>query len=201
MMKRELYISLRATVVTLLLTGIVYPLAVTGAAVLVFPKRARGSLIADERGRVVGSELIAQPFAGAAYLQPRPSAAGEKGYDATASGGSNLGPTSKALRERAKKDLRRLLADNPDAKGPVPAELVTTSGSGLDPHLSPAAALWQVARVARARGVDPGRIRAAIEANVEGRDLFVLGEPRVNILVVNLALDRQFGRPPSLAGR
>src|SRR5438477_1632163 len=143
MMKRELYISLRATVVTLLLTGIVYPLAVTGAAVLVFPRRARGSLIADERGRVVGSELIAQPFSSAAYLQPRPSAAGEKGYDATASGGSNLGPTSKTLRDRAEKEMRRLRQENPEAEGPVPAELVAASGSGLDPHLSPQAALWQ----------------------------------------------------------
>ena len=154
-----------------------------------------------DRGRVVGSELIAQPFTVSGYLQPRPSAAGEKGYDATSSGGSNLGPTSKALRERVTKDLRRLVAENPDAPGPVPAELVTASGSGLDPHLSPAAALWQVPRVARARNVDPARIRAVIEANVEGRDLVVVGEPRVNVLLVNLALDRQFGRPTSLAGR
>ena len=201
MIKRQLSISLRATLVTLLLTGIAYPLAVTGAALLLFPHRARGSLVADDRGRVVGSELIAQPFTVSGYLQPRPSAAGEKGYDATSSGGSNLGPTSKALRERVTKDLRRLVAENPDAPGPVPAELVTASGSGLDPHLSPAAALWQVPRVARARNVDPARIRAVIEANVEGRDLVVMGEPRVNVLLVNLALDRQFGRPTSLAGR
>ena len=201
MIKRELFISLRATLVTLLLTGIAYPLAVTGAALLLFPHRARGSLVADDRGRVVGSELIAQPFTVSGYLQPRPSAAGEKGYDATSSGGSNLGPTSKALRERVTKDLRRLVAENPDAPGPVPAELVTASGSGLDPHLSPAAALWQVPRVARARNVDPARIRAVIDANVEGRDLVVVGEPRVNVLLVNLALDRQFGRPTSLAGR
>ena len=201
MIKRELSISLRATLVTLLLTGIAYPLAVTGAALLLFPHRARGSLVADDRGRVVGSQLIAQSFTASGYLQPRPSAAGEKGYDATSSGGSNLGPTSKALRERVTKDLRRLVAENPDAPGPVPAELVTASGSGLDPHLSPAAALWQVPRVARARNVDPARIRAVIEANVEGRDLVVVGEPRVNVLLVNLALDRQFGRPTSLAGR
>jgi len=201
MIKRELSISLRATLVTLLLTGIAYPLAVTGAALLLFPHRARGSLVADDRGRVVGSQLIAQSFTVSGYLQPRPSAAGEKGYDATSSGGSNLGPTSKALRERVTKDLRRLVAENPDAPGPVPAELVTASGSGLDPHLSPAAALWQVPRVARARNVDPARIRAVIEANVEGRDLVVVGEPRVNVLLVNLALDRQFGRPTSLAGR
>jgi K+-transporting ATPase ATPase C chain len=201
MIRRELSVSLRATLVTLLLTGIAYPLVVTGAALLLFPNRARGSLVSDERGRVVGSELIAQPFAGPGYLQPRPSAAGEKGFDATSSGGSNLGPTSKALHDRAAKELDRLLAENPDAAGPVPAELVTASGSGLDPHLAPAAALWQVPRVARARAVDPARIRAVIEANIEGRDLGILGEPRVNVLLVNLALDRQFGRPHPLAGR
>jgi len=165
------------------------------------PNRARGSLVADEQGRVVGSELIAQPFAGGGYLQPRPSPAGEKGYDATSSGGSNLGATSKSLRERVEKEVRRLQQENGEARGPVPMELVTTSGSGLDPHLSPAAALWQAARIARARGVSPERVRAVIDANVEGRDLLVLGEPRVNVLLVNLALDRQFGRPPPLAGR
>jgi K+-transporting ATPase ATPase C chain len=201
MMKRELSVSLRATFVTLLLTGIAYPLVVTGAALLLFPSRAGGSLVADERGRIVGSELIGQPFAGPGYLQPRPSAAGEKGYDATSSGGSNLGPVSKALHDRAAKELERLLTENPDATGPVPGELVTASGSGLDPHVSPAAALWQVPRVARARTVDPARIRAVIEANIEGRDLGILGEPRVNVLLVNLALDRQFGRPHPLAGR
>src|SRR5438445_2826857 len=163
MIKRQLSISLRATLVTLLLTGIAYPLAVTGAALLLFPHRARGSLVADDRGRVVGSELIAQSFGVSGYLQPRHSAAGEKGYDATSSGGSNLGPTSKVLRERASKDLERLLAENPDGEGPVPAELVTASGSGLDPHLSPAAALWQVPRLARARNLHPARTRAAIE--------------------------------------
>jgi K+-transporting ATPase ATPase C chain len=200
-MKREVLVALRAAVVTLVLTGLVYPLAVTGAALLLFPHRARGSLVADERGRVVGSELIAQPFTGPGYLQPRPSAAGEKGYDATASGGSNLGPTSKALHERAGKDLERLVAENPEASGPVPAELVTTSGSGLDPHLSPSAALWQVPRIARARAIDAARVRAVIEAHVEGRDVGILGEPRINVLLVNLALDRQFGRPHPLAGR
>jgi K+-transporting ATPase ATPase C chain len=201
MMKRELAVALRATLATLVLTGIAYPLAVTGAARVLFPNRARGSMVADERGRVVGSALIAQPFAGAGYLQPRPSAAGDKGYDATASGGSNLGPTSKALHDRAAKELERLRAENPGATEPVPAELVTASGSGLDPHLSPDAAFWQVPRVAHARAVDPNRIRAVIEANIEGRDLGILGEPRVNVLLVNLALDRQFGRPHPLAGR
>jgi potassium-transporting ATPase KdpC subunit len=196
MPRRELVIALRATLITLVLTGIAYPLFTTGAALLLFPGRARGSLVSDEQGRVVGSELMAQPFASAAYLQPRPSAAGEKGYDATSSGGSNLGPTSKALRDRATKDVERLRQENPDAPGPVPAELVTASGSGLDPHLSPEAALWQAPRIAHARGVAPERVRAVMTANVEGRDLLLLGEPRVNVLLVNLALDRLFGRPP-----
>jgi len=197
---KELVVALRTTVVTLVLTGVAYPLLTTGAALAFFPGRARGSLISDEQGRVVGSELIAQPFASAPYLQPRPSAAGEKGYDAVASGGSNLGPTSKALRDRAVKEVERLRQENPDAPGAVPAELATASASGLDPHLSPAAALWQAPRIAQARGVALGRVRAVIEANVEGRDLLVLGEPRVNVLLVNLALDRLFGRPP-IAGR
>jgi K+-transporting ATPase ATPase C chain len=196
---KELIIALRATLVTLVLTGVAYPLLTTGAALALFPGRARGSLISDEQGRVVGSELIAQPFASAPYLQPRPSAAGEKGYDATASGGSNLGPTSKALRDRAIKEVERLRRDNPDAPGDVPMELVSASASGLDPHLSPEAALWQAPRIAQARGVASGRVRAVIDANVEGRDLLVLGEPRVNVLRVNLALDRLFGRPPIAA--
>ena len=196
MTSRELRISIRATVVTLVLTGLAYPLATTGLALLLFPARARGSLIADQYGRTVGSELIAQSFASAGYLQPRPSAAGEKGYDATSSGGSNLGPTSKALGDRAATELQRLVAENPDATGPLPAELVTASGSGPDPHVSPEAALWQAPRMARARGVSEERVRAVIEANVEGRELLVLGEPRVNVLLVNLALDWQFGRPP-----
>jgi len=201
MPRQELFVALRATLVTLVLTGIAYPLLTTGAALLLFPGRARGSLVADEQGRVVGSELIGQPFASAAYLQPRPSAAGEKGYDATASGGSNLGPTSKALHERAVKEVQRLQKENPDASGPVPLELVTASGSGLDPHLSPEATLWQAPRIAHARGVAPERVRAVMTANVEGRDLLLLGEPRVNVLLVNLALDRLFGRPSPLAGR
>ncbi|MFL5311219.1 MAG: potassium-transporting ATPase subunit KdpC [Myxococcales bacterium] len=196
MITRELHISIRATVATLVLTGLVYPLATTGVALLLFPARARGTLVADGFGRTVGSELIAQPFASPGYLHPRPSAAGEKGYDAASSGGSNLGPTSKALRDRVAKELQRLVDENPDTSAPVPAELVTASGSGLDPHLSPEAALWQAPRLARARGVAEERVRAVIEANIERRDLLLLGEPRVNVLLANLALDRQFGRPP-----
>ena len=165
---------------------------------VLFPWRANGSLVTDEKGQVVGSELIAQGFANPAYFQPRPSAAGEKGYDATASSGSNLGPTSKKLQDRINDDLKRLKSENPEATGPVPAELVTTSASGLDPHLSPEAMLWQVPRVAKARGIAVDRVKAVVDSNLEGRTFGILGEPRVNVLLVNLALDRQFGRPVPL---
>jgi K+-transporting ATPase ATPase C chain len=197
-MREQLMPALRTALVTLALTGLVYPLAVTGFSQLLFAGRANGSLVKDERGVVVGSELIAQPFASAAYFQPRPSAAGDKGFDATASGGSNLGPTSKKLRERVAAELERLQREN--GAGTVPAELVTTSASGLDPHLSPEAVLWQVPRVARARGVAPERVRAVVDEQAEGRDLGVFGEPRVNVLLLNLALDRQFGRAGAHAG-
>jgi K+-transporting ATPase ATPase C chain len=187
--------ALRATVVTLALTGLIYPFVMTGLAQALFPWRANGSLVTDEKGQIVGSELIAQSFSNPAYFQPRPSAAGEKGYDATSSGGSNLGPTSKKLQDRINDDLKRLKTENPDATEPIPAELVTTSASGLDPHLSPEAMLWQVPRVAKARGVIPDRIKTVVDANIEGRTFGILGEPRVNVLLVNLALDRQFGKP------
>jgi potassium-transporting ATPase KdpC subunit len=183
----------RATAVTLLLTGLAYPLLVTGLAQLLFPSRAGGSLVEDGKGRVVGSELVAQGFTAPGYLWPRPSAAGDKGWDPTASGGSNLGPTSAKLRARVAAEADRLRRENPAALGPVPAELVTTSGSGLDPHLPPAAAHWQAARIAAARGLALDRVQAVIEEATEGRDLGFLGEPRVNVLLVNLALDRRFG--------
>jgi len=194
-MNNVFVIALRTAAVTLALTGLVYPVVMTGLAQLLFPWRANGSLVTDEKGVVIGSELIAQPFANPAYFQPRPSAAGEKGYDGAASSGSNLGPTSKKLQDRVKADLQRLKQDNLDAAGRVPAELVTTSASGLDPHLSPEAILWQVPRVAKARGVTAERLQAIVDANVEGRAFGVIGEPRVNVLMVNLALDRQLGRP------
>jgi K+-transporting ATPase ATPase C chain len=190
--------ALRVTAVTLALTGIVYPLALTGAAKVLFPREAGGSFVADERGRVVGSELLAQGFEDPAYLRPRPSAAGQ-GWDAQASSGSNLGPTSRKLQEQAAARLDALVSANPDAPGSPPVELVTASGSGLDPHLSPAAALWQAPRVAKARGVAVERVRAVVEEQVEGRDLGLLGEPRVNVLLLNLALDRRFGAPPARA--
>jgi len=192
---RSIVIALRLNLLTLVLTGLLYPLAVTGVAQLLFPARANGSLVSGEAGQVVGSALIAQGFSNPAYLQPRPSAAGDNGYDATASGGSNLGPTSKKLRDRVQADLSRLQRDNPAAAGPVPAELVLTSGSGVDPEISPDAALWQLPRIAAARGIAEPRLRAIVEEHVEGRDLGFLGEPRVNVLQLNLALDRQFGKP------
>jgi len=197
-MKNVFSIAIRTTIVTLVLTGLIYPFVMTGLAQVLFPWRANGSLVTDEKGQVVGSELFAQGFANPAYFQPRPSAAGEKGYDATSSSGSNLGPTSKKLQDRISEDLNRLNGENPEATGPVPAELVTTSASGLDPHLSPQAMLWQLPRVAKARGVAPERVKAVVDSNVEGRTFGILGESRVNVLLVNLALDRQFGRPAPL---
>src|SRR5579871_1167953 len=193
-MRNPLLVALRVTFVTLVLTGFIYPFAMTGVAQVLFHDRANGSLARDEKGAVVGSELIGQTFALPAYLQGRPSAAGN-GYDATASSGSNLGPTSKKLRDRAAADVERLRKENPEAPLPIPAELATTSASGLDPEVSPAAALWQAPRIARARQLDAERVRAVIESRVQGRDLGVFGEPRVNVLAVNLALDEQFGKP------
>lgn len=194
-MLNTLLIALRVTLFTLLLTGVVYPLLVTGLAQVLFPRQAGGSLVRDEQGRIVGSELIGQRFSHPAYFQPRPSAAGERGYDPTASGGSNLGPTSQKLRDRAISDLERLKQANPEAAATVPVELITASGSGLDPHLSLEGALWQAPRLANARGVSPDRIAAVVRTNLQRRDLGFLGEPRVNVLLLNLALDRQFGRP------
>jgi len=192
---RLLVQAVRVALVTLVLTGLAYPLLMTGAAQLLFSHRAGGSLLTDEKGRVVGSELIAQGFTARGYLQPRPSAAGDQGYDPLASSGSNLGPTSAKLRQRVAGDLKRLRAENPEAPEAVPAELVTTSASGLDPHLSPAAAAWQAPRIAAARGVSRQRVLDVIEQATEGRDLGFLGEPRVNVLLVNLALDRRLGAP------
>ncbi len=198
-MTQTLLIALRTTLVTLALTGFAYPLVLTGLAQLLFPFRANGSLVSDEHGKTVGSELIGQDFAHPAYFQPRPSAAGTNGWDATSSSGSNLGPTSAKLRERVTADVARLTAENPDAPGPVPGELVTTSASGLDPHLSPEGARWQIPRVARARHVEPARVAGVVESIVEARDLGFIGEPRINVLILNLALDRQFGRPEAMA--
>ncbi len=192
-MKQELSIALRMTLVTLLLTGLGYPLLMTGLAQTLFPDQANGSLLRRD-GHVVGSALLAQGFANPAYFQPRPSAAGA-GYDAAASSGSNLGPTSRKLRERVAADVARLTVENPQAPGPLPVDLVTASGSGLDPHVSPQAARWQVPRVAAARGASEAALEALVAAGIEPRTLGFLGEPRVNVLRLNLALDERFGRP------
>lgn len=184
----DLLVALRMTAVTLVLTGIAYPSLVTILAQALFPRQAQGSLLMRE-SRIVGSALVAQRFRNPAYFQPRPSAAGIDGYDAAASAGSNLGPTSRRLRDRVAAETARLLAENPQAPGPVPLELVTASGSGLDPHLSPDAARWQLPRVAAARGIPVDRLDALVARLTEPPTLGFLGEPRVNVLLLNLQLD------------
>jgi len=197
-MKGEVMVALRMTLVTLVLTGLAYPLVVTGVAQVLFPDAANGSLVSVD-GHVVGSALIAQAFKSPSYFQPRPSAAGADGYDAAASSGSNLGPTSEKLRDRVAADVARLQTENPQASGPVPIELVTTSGSGLDPHVSPEAARWQVPRVAAARSVAVDDVESVVDQHVERRTLGFLGEARVNVLLLNLDLDKHFGRPAANA--
>lgn len=192
--KTELVVAARMTAVTLVLTGLAYPLAVTAVARGIFPAQAAGSLVAGADGQVVGSQWIGQGFSKPEYFWPRPSAAGSSGYDAMASSGSNLGPTSQKLMDRTTGDLERLRRENPQAPGPVPADLATASGSGLDPHISPDAARWQVPRVAEARGVEPAQIESVLERHVEVRTLGLLGEARVNVLLLNLELDRAFGK-------
>jgi K+-transporting ATPase ATPase C chain len=189
-MMSHLRSALVLTAAMTLLTGVVYPLAVTGVAELAFPRQAHGSLI-ERDGRIVGSALIGQAFADPGYFHGRPSAAGT-GYDAANSGGSNLAPSARALADAVRQRIDAERTANSQTKGPVPADLVTASGSGLDPHVSPAAAAWQVRRVALRRGVSPDEVQALVAAHIEGRTLGLLGEPRINVLSLNLALDERW---------
>ncbi|HXP47392.1 MAG TPA: potassium-transporting ATPase subunit KdpC [Terriglobales bacterium] len=178
-MKKNLVTAVLMTIVTTVLLGIIYPLVVTGLAKVLFPHKANGQLI-ERNGKVVGSRIIGQAFTGAGYFHPRLSAAGNNGYDATNSGGSNFGPTNQKLIDRVKQDVASLQAENPGT--PVPIDLVTTSASGLDPDISPAAADFQVPRVARERGISQDELRRLLAKHTEGRQLGFLGEPRVNVL-------------------
>ena len=189
-MKKNLITAVLMTVVTTILLGLVYPLVVTGLAQVIFPDQANGSLIKRVDGTVIGSRLLGQPFSSLGYFRSRPSAAGASGYDATASSGSNLGPTNQKLIDRIKADVEKLQAENPGV--PVPIDLVTTSGSGLDPHISPAAAEFQVRRVARERRASEEQIRSVVATHTLGRQFGFLGEPRVNVLELNLDLDQKF---------
>ncbi len=187
-MLKELKPAILITFALTILTGILYPLAVTGVAQTIFRRQADGSLI-ERNGRVIGSGLIGQNFTRPECFHPRPS---QNSYDAANSGGSNLGPTNQALADRLKKGAAQFRKDNPDYTGPIPADAITASGSGLDPEISPANALAQAPRVAKARGVSPGTIRNFIQTNTQGRELGVLGEPRVNVLNLNLMLDQAY---------
>ena len=187
--------NLRPAIVSMVLftalLGVAYPLGVTGLAQALFPAQAGGSLIRNASGEIVGSRWIGQNFKDDAYLRPRPSAAGKDGYDASGSSGSNLGPLNEDLSARIKTDAEALRAENP---APIPVDAVTTSGSGLDPHVSPANAARQVPRIAAARKVPAAEVQAVVAANTEGSTFGLLGEPRVNVLAVNLALDARWPR-------
>jgi K+-transporting ATPase ATPase C chain len=191
-MKKNLITAVLMTIATTVLLGIMYPLVVTGLAQLIFPKQANGELITGKSGVVVGSRLIGQPFSGPSYFHPRPSAAGAAGYDASASSGSNLGPTNAQLIARVNGDVARLQAENPGT--PIPVDLVTTSGSGLDPDISPAAAEFQIRRVAKERKIPEAEVAQLVQENSENRQWGFLGEPRVHVLELNLALDARYGR-------
>jgi potassium-transporting ATPase KdpC subunit len=186
-MKRNLLISIWMTLATTVLLGIVYPLVVTGLAQLLYPRQANGELIRQPDGTVIGSSLLGQPFTSPGYFHSRPSAAGPAGYDPMASGGSNLGPTNKVLIDRVSGNVQSLSAEN--AGAPIPVDLATASGSGLDPHISPASAEFQVPRVARERGMKEDELRALVAKHTEQRQLGFLGEPRVNVLELNLELN------------
>ena len=185
---KHIYPAIALTIVLTVLVGIIYPFVMTGLSDLLFKEKARGSLI-EREGKVIGSRLIGQPFNGAGYFHSRPSAAGS-GYDATASGGTNLGPTSKQLfEEQVKGRARKLRAENPNTE--IPVDLITSSGSGLDPHISPAAADFQIPWVARERRMSEDKVKQLVQEHTKGRQFGVLGEPRVNVLELNLALDEE----------
>lgn len=188
-MKKNLVTALLYTVITTILLGIVYPLVITALAQVFFKGKANGQLIA-RNGVAVGSRILAQPFTGEAYFHPRPSAAGPNGYDAANSGGSNLGPTNRKLVDRVKTVTAELQVQGPGT--PVPIDLVTTSASGLDPDITPAGAQFQIPRVARARGISPSDLARLVAEHSEGRTFGFLGEPRVNVLELNLALDEKY---------
>ncbi len=191
-MWQQILPGLRLKVFMTVLLGVIYPLAITGICQVLFPYKANGSLI-ESGGKAIGSELIGQNFAKPWYFQPRPSAAGNDGYDATASTGSNFGPTNQNLIKRVQTSIEKFRKENPDYTGSLPADLLTASGSGLDPHISPASALAQAPRVAKARGIGMDEANRLISRFAEKPDLGILGEPRVNVLLLNLALDREYG--------
>lgn len=185
--------AFRITLVLTILTGLIYPAVVTGIAQVAFPSQAHGSLV-TANGKVIGSALIGQNFSKPEYLHPRPSAAGQNGYDASASYASNYGATNQKLIDRVKASVDQYRNENPDYTGPIPADALTTSGSGLDPHISPANADIQAVRIAKARNVDVARVRDVIARATEKPWLGFIGEPRVNVLLLNLALDEQLPR-------
>jgi K+-transporting ATPase ATPase C chain len=191
-MKKNILIAIWMTLATTVLLGIVYPIVVTGLAQVLFPRQANGELI-RANGKIIGSRLIGQPFTSRGYFYSRPSAAGAAGYDPTASGGSNLGPTNKSLLDRVSAQVNTLQPENPGT--PIPADLVTTSGSGLDPDISLAAAQFQVPRVAHERGISKDEVRALVKKHTQGRQLGFLGEPRVNVLELNLDLNTHHPLP------
>ncbi len=191
-MKKNLITAALMTIATTVLLGILYPLLVTGLAQLIFARQANGQLIYGKDGVVVGSQLIGQPFSGPGYFHSRPSAAGAAGYDATASGGSNLGPTNAQLIARVNGEVAKLQAENPGT--PIPVDLVTASGSGLDPDISPAAAKFQIRRVAAERKIAEAEVARLVLENSENRQWGFLGEPRVHVLELNIALDARYGR-------
>lgn len=188
-MKKNLLTAVLMTIALTVLVGVIYPLAITGLARIVSKDKADGQLI-TRNGVVIGSRILAQPFTRLEYFHPRPSAAGSNGYDATNSGGSNYGPTNQKLVDRVKSDVATLQAENPGK--PIPVDLVTTSGSGLDPHITPAAAEFQIPRVARARGISQTDVARLVSEHTEERQFGFLGEPRINVLALNVALDEKY---------